>query len=306
MRRGALPVAAILAWLVGSMAGASSAPGAGASAFPVMTANKPIFILVVGINDQTEGNAADTIQVVALNPAKNKATIMGISYDYWVQIPGHGMSKIDAAYTYGGPKLLVQVVEALTGIHIDYYAVVGFDGFTVAINAVGGVTVKIPMTVYNSVSGGVLLSAGKHHLNGRVALEFARARDGLPAGDLSRSCDGGLILRSLLTSYQRAFAKDPSVLLTYLVASLITIPRTPSVVTDIPYQELLDLGFEALRLTPGDITDIVSPGNIGWASGQSIVSVDYAHAKPIWADIADDGVLNRHLHGAFTGIPSCE
>jgi LCP family protein required for cell wall assembly len=267
---------------------------------------RPISILVVGVNNVTEGNQADSIHLVTFNPKLMKATMLGISYDYWVNIPGHGMGKIDIAYYYGGIQLLEQVVEQITGIHIDYYAVTGFGGIATAVNALGGIKVDVPATVY-STAGGPDIAAGTHKLNGTQSLFFLRARDGLPNGDLSRSCDGGVFLQSILSQYQHTFHTNPSILLNYLAAAMFKASGTalPNVQTNIPFQEMLQLGLAATKMKPGSVTDIVAPGAIAMAGSESIVAQQPALADPIFADMKDNGVLDRQHHGAYTGIPSC-
>ena len=112
-RRGALAVMALVAWVAGSALGAlggvtpaSAQMGivigkAHAGYAPSLTGTKPIVILVVGsgarLGDDVTHSLADSIHVVTINPDKHKATIIGIPRDSWVEIPGHGTSKINAS-----------------------------------------------------------------------------------------------------------------------------------------------------------------------------------------------------------------
>ena len=67
-------------------------------------------------------------------------TMVSIPRDSYVPIPGYGEDKINAAFAVGGAPLLAQTVEQATGIRLDHYAEIGFDGFAVMVDAVGGVT----------------------------------------------------------------------------------------------------------------------------------------------------------------------
>ena len=102
-------------------------------------------------------------------------SVVSLPRDSWVNIPGHGMNKINAAFGLGGPKLMVRTVEEDTGLTINDYVEVDFLGFVKVIDALGGVDICLPTAVNDSYSG-LDLSAGKHHVGGVTALEFARDR----------------------------------------------------------------------------------------------------------------------------------
>ena len=89
-----------------------------------------IFVLVIG-NDARYGNPdqsrADAIHLVGINIDKMRGGILNFPRDSWVPIPGHGTSKINDALYEGGPQLLAQTLEGLTGIHIDYWVMTGFQ-----------------------------------------------------------------------------------------------------------------------------------------------------------------------------------
>src|SRR5207249_5181013 len=113
---------------------------------PTLTGTKPMFILSLGSDARPgqppEAERSDSIHIIGINPAKHRASILGFPRDSWVSIPGHGTNKINAALVEGGPLLTVQTIEQLTGIHIDYYLLTSFSGFTNMVNAIGGVTVN--------------------------------------------------------------------------------------------------------------------------------------------------------------------
>ena len=194
-RRATLLVVALVAWVLGTALGTTT-EGATARAtpflqleqaragyVPALDGSTPIFILVLGSDarpgEEIAGQRADSIHVVAINPAKHRATIVGFPRDSWVEIPGYGTNKINAAMPAGGPELVVKTVESLLGVRMDYWALTWFDGFRAMIDDIGGLTVDVPFDVHDSYSRADL-SAGLQTLDGRDALAFARARHALP------------------------------------------------------------------------------------------------------------------------------
>lgn len=111
-------------------------------------------------------------------------TLVSIPRDSDVTIPGNGEDKINAAFTLGGARLLVQTVEEATGIRMDHYAEIGFAGFVDVVDAVGGVTM-CPTQPISDPLAGIDLAAGCQKLDGRNALGYVRTR-ATPRADLDR------------------------------------------------------------------------------------------------------------------------
>ena len=130
---------------------------------------------------------------------RSRVTVVSIPRDSWVNIPGHGMSKINAAYGDGGPKLMVQTVEQATGLTVNDYVEVNFLGFVKVIDALGGVNICLPEPVDDPYSG-LQLSAGVHHVDGITALAYARDRHSFASSDLARIQDQQKLMSSALTS----------------------------------------------------------------------------------------------------------
>jgi LCP family protein required for cell wall assembly len=116
--------------------------------------------------------------------SRTPTTMVSMPRDSYVPIPGYGRDKINAAFAMGGAPLLAQTVEQATGLRLDHYAEVGFSGFAVLVDALGGVTV-CPAAPMNDPLAGIDLPAGCQKLNGRDALGYVRSRD-TPRADLDR------------------------------------------------------------------------------------------------------------------------
>jgi LCP family protein required for cell wall assembly len=130
------------------------------------------------------GKRTDTI--VLVHTGSGPTLTMSIPRDSLVPIPGHGTTKINAAFAYGGPKLLVQTVEQDTGIHIDHYVEIGLGGFVNIVDSVGGITI-CPSHDMNDKLANLHVKKGCQHADGPVALAYARSRHADPKlGDIAR------------------------------------------------------------------------------------------------------------------------
>jgi LCP family protein required for cell wall assembly len=130
------------------------------------------------------GQRTDTIMILHTGSGPN--VLMSIPRDSLVPIPGHGTTKINAAFAYGGPKLLVQTIEQATGLRIDQYVEIGFGGLVKAVDAVGGITI-CPKDAMKDPLAGLNIKAGCQKANGVTALGYARSRHTQALGDLGRA-----------------------------------------------------------------------------------------------------------------------
>jgi LCP family protein required for cell wall assembly len=130
------------------------------------------------------GKRTDTIMLLHTGSGPN--LLMSIPRDSIVPVPGHGSTKINSAYAYGGPKLLVKTIEDATGIRIDDYVEIGFGGFVTMVNAVGGIEI-CPKTALKDPLAGLDVKAGCQSAHGRKALAYARSRHAFARGDIDRA-----------------------------------------------------------------------------------------------------------------------
>jgi LCP family protein required for cell wall assembly len=141
-------------------------------------------------------DASDSLML--LHMGTGKPVLISIPRDSYVPIPGHGSEKINAALAIGGPMLLIQTVEAVTGLKIDHYMGIGFEGLANVVNTVGGVRMCLP-TALTDADSGVNLKAGCQNLNGTQAIAFVRDRHSFANSDLQRIQDQRAFLSALLS-----------------------------------------------------------------------------------------------------------
>lgn len=160
------------------------------------TGNSRVTVLLMGLDyrDWVAGSGAprtDTMMLITIDPLTMRAGMLSIPRDLWVEIPGFGFNRINAAYPFGeanrlpggGPGLAVKTVESVIGVPIQYYAVVDFGAFERMIDEIGGIDVLVTERIKISPIGStsLWLEPKAHHLNGPQALAYARVRKG--AGD---------------------------------------------------------------------------------------------------------------------------
>jgi LCP family protein required for cell wall assembly len=149
---------------------------------------EPENILILGSDKRAslaeDPGRSDTTILLRLDPDRNAIAVMSIPRDLEVEIPGYGTEKFNAAYTYGGPKLTLQVVKELTGLPINHVVNVDFLGFVRAVDAIGCVYTDVDRRYYHSNVGvspseqyaEINVQPGYQLLCGKKALQYVRYR----------------------------------------------------------------------------------------------------------------------------------
>ena len=261
---------------------------AGEAAFaPGLPTSGPLFILVIG-SDARPGQLvgrtrADSIHIVGVDPRSGRGTVFGIPRDSWVPIPGWGTDKINAALVRGGPELLVDTVERVSGVRIDGYVLTGFRGFEGMVDAIGGIRVHIPYPI-RDVLAEARFERGPRLLNGANALAFSRARHDVPRGDFSRSFNQGTVLVAALATLREQAGRSPAALAPWVAAGARILR------TNLALDDLFELALAATTFDPSRIRNGVASGHTGTIAGKSVVVLD-AGAHAAFRDLARDGVL---------------
>ncbi|MEX2133364.1 MAG: LCP family protein, partial [Acidimicrobiia bacterium] len=154
------------------------------------------------------GERGDVIMLVRVN-RDGTSQMLSVPRDLWVDIPGHGQEKINAAYALGGPTLMVQTVKQNLGVEINHYVEVDFVGFMDMIDEIGGVEIFFPYPARDS-SSGLDVDAGNLLLDGETALAFARSRKyqefqnaswvSVEANDIGRTARQQEVVRAIISS----------------------------------------------------------------------------------------------------------
>ena len=138
---------------------------------------------------------SDVMMLVCLQEKAKKAVVLSIPRDTKVELPGHGTQKINAAHAFGGPAGAIDAVKALTGLDVNHYIEMNFNGFEKIVNAVGGVPIHLNTAINDPHAG--YLPAGNLMLDGWQALVLVRSRN-LPNGDIDRIQSQHAFLKALM------------------------------------------------------------------------------------------------------------
>jgi LCP family protein required for cell wall assembly len=237
----------------------------------------------------------DTMMIMHIPADGARATIISLPRDSWVNVPGFGMNKLNAAFVLGsengggdtgGAQLLIKTIQAMTGLTIDHFVRVSLIGFYDIAEVLGPIRVCLNEAAHDSYSG-TNLPAGVSYLNARQALSFVRQRHNLPRGDLDReirqqyflaqafakvTSAGTLLnpikLQNLLKAVSSSLETDRGLdLLTFaeqmqnlesgnVTYSTIPILGTPTITYDGSQVSIVAVDFPAL---PGYISQVIGP-----------------------------------------------
>ena len=241
----------------------------------------------------TAGRRTDTIMLVYV-PVGGKPALVSVPRDSFVPIPGKGRNKINAAYAVGGPELLVQTVEANTGLRVDSYVEIGFGGFVNIIDALGGIEMCLPKAIKDRDSH-LDLPKGCQNLDGTTALGYVRMRKADPRGDLGRVERQ----RQMLSAVAKK-AASPATVVNPVRYWNLSNASTQAVTLD---QGTSWFGFTRLalamrRVASGDgytLTVPIADNDVRTSAGSAVLWDD-DRAKALFADLArgDTGDLEKY------------
>jgi LCP family protein required for cell wall assembly len=282
-------------------AGSGQAAGAAAASAAPAARGEALNILVMGSDSRgaTVGTAlsgsssdqrADTLMLVHIPADRAKIFAISLMRDLWVDIPGHGRAKINAALAYGGVPLMVQTVETMFRQRVDHVAMVDFEGFVGLTDALGGVEVNIAQP-FVSAHNRFSYQQGRSLLDGQHALEFVRERYAFTDGDYQRVRNQQAFVKAL-------FAKNlsPETLLNPVKAHNAVTAMAPFISVDsgLSAATLANLALELRNVRAGDLKMFTLPTlGVGTSpDGQSIVLPDQNAIKDIGDALAGDSLDN--------------
>ena len=272
---------------------------------PPKTVDGSLNILVLG-TDSRDPNAdhaagqwrTDTIILLHVPSSHDKAYIISLPRDLWVDIPktkdgrGGGKAKLNAAYAWGGPSLMVKTVEQYTQVRIDHIAIVDFWGFKRVVKAVGGVhmCVETPpgQDSFQSIHPPYrTFKKGCYTLDEEAALDYIRQRKQFPEGDFARMRHQQQFLKALMDK-----ATSLEVFTSPKAMSGFMRGVTQAVTVDENFS-LLDMAIQFRKLRSDDLVFMTSP-HLGTDTidGQSVVVSDDEKAASLYAAVREDRVAD--------------
>ncbi|MFE6872547.1 LCP family protein [Kitasatospora sp. NPDC057692] len=271
------------------------------SAQPKPVPDSGLNLLLVGLDARsdtpTTGTAAkapawqagaarsDTMMLLHLSEDRRSATLVSLPRDTWVPVPGHGEAKLNAAYSWGGPALMTETVQNLTGIRVDHLAVIDWNGFRALTDAVGGVDITVPRTI-EGVGEARAWEAGTHHMDGATALLYVRERYGLPGGDLDRTKRQQNFLRALMLKVMDSGTLGSPARLGGLLG---TVGEVVSVDDRLSNTDLFQLAWSLRSLRPDGVRFLNAPfGGFATRGEQSVVLLADRPAERLWEAIRND------------------
>lgn len=246
--------------------------------------------------DDGGGTNTDTMMILHIPADGRSATLVSLPRDSWVEVPDHGMNKLNAAFLLGGgesdpasgAKLLIQTVQNLTGLSIDHYVRVSLLGFYTIAKALGPVQVCLNAAVDDPYSG-AKFPAGVSTLDAKQSLSFVRQRHGLPRGDLDR-----IVRQQYFLSVEAHKFLSAGTLLNPAKLTAVLDAVSGSLETD-PGLNFLQLAAQMQGLTGGKIQSATIP-----ISGTPTITVDGEDLSIVEVDTAAMPAFIQSL----MGVPS--
>lgn len=261
-------------------------------------------LLRVGSTKTAAGARSDTMILVHISKARDKAIIISIPRDSLVQVPAHigldGKSqipdvqaKINAAFAWGGAPLLIQTLEAKTNLHIDHYIEIGFAGFAAMVDAIGGIEVCTKRDI-NDPNSHLILAAGVHTLNGIDSLKYVRTRDFDGRGDLGRMQRQQQFMSAVLKKVSSTgVLLNPIKLSNFFNAALSTIKTDK----ELNKNDLITLAKQLRNLSASKVRTLTIPlgnANANVKGVGSVVIWDAILAPELFQRLRDDqGIIDE-------------
>lgn len=161
---------------------------------------------------QAGGARSDVVMLVRVDGSTGSARMLSIPRDLRVEIPGNGTNKINAAYAFGGPSLLVETIKSNLGVEVNNYVEIDFVGFQGLIDEIGGIEIDFPYAARDAKSG-LDVAAGNQVLSGEQALAYARSRtyqenrdgswESVDANDIGRTQRQQEVMRAIVSRLKR-------------------------------------------------------------------------------------------------------
>ena len=249
----------------------------------------PLNMVLMGSDTRGgERGRSDVLQLLHISGDRQNVFLMSIPRDSYVEIPGRGKAKINAAYSWGGAPLAVETMELLLDVPMDNTVLIDFEGFKNVIDALGGVTVNNREA---SSSEGFDFPKGEITLDGEEALRFVRERKNLSDGDFGRAARQRDVIKAVLGKLASGgVLADPG----RFRESVTELGKNFTVDEGLTNDNIIRLGWELKGVSPSDIKSFQLPtAGFGWTDDrQSIVLLDDDELEELRAALRADDMLS--------------
>ncbi|WP_100448765.1 LCP family protein [Glycomyces xiaoerkulensis] len=258
--------------------------------------NGAMNVLVLGSDargdDSDDDARSDTAIILHVNESGTDAYGISIPRDMWVYIPpdpnaeiSDTEAKFNAAYSWGGPNLTVQTIEALSEVRIDHIVEIDFPGLVEVVDALGGVEMYVEQTIESIHPPYRTFEEGWNTMNGEQALDWVRQRKQFPDGDFARMRHQQDLIKAIMDSALSAGVLTSQSTLRAFIESV-----SDAIKVDTEFN-VVATAIDFMHLRSDDIVFLTTPhlgtGNIG---GQSVVVYDEENGPDLWSAVIDDEV----------------
>ncbi|WP_068699507.1 LCP family protein [Paenibacillus yonginensis] len=242
---------------------------------PEWEGKERVNILVMGADGRNdESGRSDSMMVLSVDPVKKQGYLMSVLRDTYTEIPGYRSSRINTAFSVGGPELQMETTSKLLGIPIQFYLYTNFDGFMELVDQLGGIDIDVEKDMKYEDGGDhhvydIDLKKGYQHLDGKSALQYVRFRHDATS-DFTRTERQRKFLKAVMNEVQSTSSlfKMPS-----LLNSI-----APYIRTNMSTEDMLKLGTLAFKIPSSRIQgEQIPPNSLVKAEtiqGASVLTVD--------------------------------
>lgn len=220
------------------------------------------------------GARGDVVMLVRLDGETSNAQILSIPRDLWVEIPGHGQNRINAAFAFGGSSLMVETIKHNLNVEINHYVEIDFVGFQGLVDDLGGIEIAFPYSARDDKSG-LSVGAGTQTLDGKMALAYARSRayqeqrDGgwvsVDANDIGRTSRQQEVIRAIV----RKLKSPASITEAGDIAGGLS--RHVTIDANLAGASVATMAWDYRRVFTGDIEGATLPASGRVISGASVL-----------------------------------
>jgi LCP family protein required for cell wall assembly len=245
-----------------------------------------------GLDDLTNfgavgGARGDVIMLVKLDASTSDAQILCIPRALWVEIPGHGSNRINAAYSLGGPSLMVETIKRNLDISVNHYVEIDFVGFIEMVDELGGIEISFPNDA-RDLKSGLDVAAGTERIDGDTALAYARSRSyqelqggtwvSVDANDIGRTARQREVIAAIVSEL-----KSPtSIAEAGDVANAMA--RHTTIDSELASASVANLFWDFKGILTGGIQGNTLPVNITTIEGRSVVVREEPEATEVLAN----------------------